>query len=200
MIKSIVFDWGGVLIKNPEPDLLKYFAEYFNTNTETYKNHNKKYIDSFQKGKLPEKKYWEKICKDLQVKKPTEKSLWKKAFKTVYQEKKENFSLIKMLRKNGYQIGFLSNTEIPSMNFFLEQRYYMFDVLVFSCKEGYRKPERKIYEITLNRLKTNPEETLFIDDKEEFRRGAEKLGIHTILYKNSQQLKEKLKSFSIKYQ
>jgi len=74
----------------------------------------------------------------------------------------------------------------------------MFDVLVFSCKEGFRKPEKEIYEITLNRLNTQPGETLFIDDRIENIRGAESLGIQTILFKDDEQLREKLALFSIK--
>ena len=84
------------------------------------------------------------------------------------------------------------------MEFFFEQGYDMFDVLVFSCKEGYRKPEKEIYEITLSRLKSQPEETLFIDDREENIRGAESLGIQAILFENNEQLKEKLAPFVLK--
>jgi len=198
MIKSIVFDWGGVLIDKPTPGLLHYFAEYFNTTEEKYYNTHKRYVDSFQKGTLPEDKYWEKMCNDLSKNKPVEKSLWKQAFKSVYQEKKDVFNLLIALKNNGYKTGFLSNIETPAMNFFYEQKYNMFDVLVFSCKEGFRKPEKEIYEITLRRLNTQPEETLFIDDRIENIRGAESLGIQTILFKDSEHLREKLESFHLK--
>ena len=80
MIKSIVFDWGGALIDRPTPGLLKYYAKYFNTTEEKFNNAHIKYVDSFQKGKLPEDKYWKKICTDLGVKKPDEKTLWKKGY------------------------------------------------------------------------------------------------------------------------
>ena len=198
MIKSIVFDWGGVLIDRPTPDLLKYFAEYFNVSKEKFNNAHKKYVDSFQKGTLLEDSYWEKMCTDFSKNKPVEKSLWKQAFKSVYQEKKDVFNLVTVLKKNGYKTGFLSNTETPAMEFFLEQDYDMFDALIFSCKEGYRKPDKEIYEITLHRLNTKPEETLFIDDRLENIRGAESVGINTILFKNSKKFKEKLESFHLK--
>jgi len=198
MIKSIVLDWGGVLIDNPTPGLLHYFAEYFNTTEEKFNKAHKKYEDSFHKGTLPEDSYWEKMCNDLSKNKPVENSLWKKAFKSAYQEKKAVFKLVSVLKKNGYKTGFLSNTETPSMEFFHEQKYNMFDVLVFSCKEGFRKPEKEIYEITLHRLNTRPEETLFIDDRIENIRGAESLGIHTVLFIDSEHFREKLLSFSIK--
>jgi hypothetical protein len=92
MIKSIVFDWGGVLIDRPTPDLLKYFAEYFNVSKEKFNNAHKKYVDSFQKGTLTEEMYWNKMCTDLSKNKPVEKSLWKQAFRSVYQEKKDVFN------------------------------------------------------------------------------------------------------------
>lgn len=198
MIKSIVFDWGGVLIDRPTPGLLNYFSKYFKVSEEKFNNAHKKYVHFLQKGILPENLYWEKMCSDLVVNKPDEKSLWKQAFKSVYQEKKDIFDIATVLKKNGYKTGFLSNTEAPSMEFFYEQGYDMFDVLVFSCKEGFRKPEKKIYEITLHRLKTKPEETIFIDDREDNIKGAESLGIQTILFKDSKHLREKLESFNLK--
>ena len=198
MINSIVFDWGGVLIDRPTIGLLHYFAGYFNITGEKFINTHKKYEDSFQKGTLPEDSYWEKMCADLSVNKPVERSLWKKAFKSVYHEKKDVFNLVIALKKNGYKTGFLSNTETPAMEFFHEQKYSMFDVLIFSCKEGFRKPGKEIYEITLDRLNTRPDETIFIDDRIENIRGAESLGIRTILFINNKDLREKLTSFSIK--
>ena len=76
MIKSIVFDWGGVLIDRPTSGLLNYFSEYFNTTEEKFNNTHKKYVDSFQKGTLPEDSYWDKMCTDLSKNKPVDKSLW----------------------------------------------------------------------------------------------------------------------------
>ncbi len=200
MIKSIVFDWGGVLIDKPTLGLLNYFAHYFNVSKEQFNNAHKKYNDSFQKGILTEEQYWDNICTDLSVNKPSEQSLWKQAFKHVYKEKQDVFTLVSILKNNGYKIGFLSNTEKPAMDFFLEQGYDVFDILVFSCNEGYRKPEREIYEITLQRLHSTPDETLFLDDRIENIRGAESLGIHAILFENSEQLKEKLAPFILKIQ
>ena len=198
MIKSIVFDWGGVLIDKPTIGLLQFFAVYFNTTQEEFISTHKKYVDSFQKGTLPEDIYWEKMCANLSANKPVEKSLWKQAFKSVYKEKKDVFKLVTVLKKNGYKTGFLSNTETPAMEFFHEQKYDMFDVLIFSCKEGFRKPGKEIYEITLDRLNTQPEETLFIDDRIENIHGAESLGIRTILFKDNEDLRERLVAFHLK--
>lgn len=198
MIKSVVFDWGGVLIDRPTSGILQFFSNYFKVSKEMFNNAHKKYNDSFQKGILKEELYWDNICNDLSVKKPDQKSLWKQAFKSAYHEKQDVINLVKILKNNGYQTGFLSNTEIPAMEFFHEQSYDLFNVLVFSCEEGYRKPDKEIYEITLMKLRTKPEDTLFIDDRKENIRGAKSLGIQAILFNNINQLRESLESLPLK--
>jgi putative hydrolase of the HAD superfamily len=74
----------------------------------------------------------------------------------------------------------------------------MFDVTVFSCAEGTRKPEKKIYQILLTKLRVKPQETVFVDDRSEFIRGAETIGIHGILFQNIDQLRSDLSSLSVK--
>jgi HAD superfamily hydrolase (TIGR01509 family) len=73
----------------------------------------------------------------------------------------------------------------------------MFDATVFSCEEGTAKPERRIYEIALERLEVKPLETVFIDDRADFIEGAQKVGMHTIRFENPQQVKEALASLAI---
>ncbi|MEA3346713.1 MAG: HAD-IA family hydrolase, partial [Candidatus Auribacterota bacterium] len=152
MIKAIIFDWGGVLIDNPAPVLIAYCSSYFNIPERELARVFHVYANSFQKGNIPENTLWEKVCSEFSIAKPEMSSLWANAFKKVYSGKKEVFSLASHLRKNGYKIGLLSNTETSAMEFFYEKKYDMFDALVFSCKEGITKPERRIYEIALEKL------------------------------------------------
>ena len=198
MIKSIIFDWGGVLIHNPHPGLITYCARYLGVSKEEFSNVHKKFEDDFQKGTISEDNFWENVCSELKIQKPNISSLWQTAVRNIYSENKEVFYLASSLKTKGYKIGFLSNTEIPAMNFFKKQNYDMFDVTVFSCLEGARKPEKRIYQIALKRLNARPKEAIFIDDKKEYICGAEKIGINSILFKNQNQLKEELTSFSVR--
>ena len=195
MIKSIVFDWGGVLIEEPSLKVFKYCAEVLQVPIKGFRHIYEKLAQDFQRGTLSEKMLWETICSELQIKKPTISSLWATAFRNAYVEKKENFMLASTLKKSGYRIGLLSNTEIPAMKFFQEQKYTMFDVTVFSCSEGTRKPEERIYKILLHRLQVQPEEVIFIDDNQEYIHGAEHARINTIFFKNHRQLRNALISF-----
>ena len=63
----------------------------------------------------------------------------------------------------------------------------IFDVVVDSAFVGSRKPEPRIYEITLERLGASPEAALFIDDVEVNCEGARKLGIEAIRFRSTEQ-------------
>jgi epoxide hydrolase-like predicted phosphatase len=61
-----------------------------------------------------------------------------------------------------------------------------FDVVVISSEVKLLKPDPRIYQLTLKRLHVKPEEAIFIDDTEKNVLGAQALGIHGILFKDSQ--------------
>lgn len=49
--------------------------------------------------------------------------------------------------------------------------------------------------MALKKTGNKPEEVIFIDDKEEYARLAEKLGMKSVWFQNPQQLKTELKKF-----
>jgi putative hydrolase of the HAD superfamily len=64
----------------------------------------------------------------------------------------------------------------------------IFDVVVDSAFVGTRKPEARIYRITLERLGATPEATLFIDDTEINCDGARELGMTAIRFRRTEQV------------
>jgi putative hydrolase of the HAD superfamily len=197
-IKSVIFDWGGVLIDDPAPALMQYCAKALRVAKEDYIKAHDKFADDFQKGLICEDNFWEKICGELNVPKPKVRSLWAEAFKAAYVPRDDIFSMAASMHKNGYRTAVLSNTEVPAMEFFYRQRYNMIDVPVFSCAEGVKKPERKIYELTLKKLGSGPEQSVFIDDKPEYINGAKEVGIKTVLFQDIDQFKDELNRLGVK--
>ncbi len=72
-----------------------------------------------------------------------------------------------------------------------------FDKLYCTCYEGIRKIDPQIYRNVLAKEQVPAGECLFIDDNPEFIRAADSVGLHTILFKNSIQLREDFKKYSI---
>ena len=196
-ITAVIFDWGGVLIDSPAPGLLALFAQELGVTPEQLNAAFIPFAEAFQKGQISEHDLWEGVCAALGVARPYDPSLWEHAFGQVYAPKEEMFSLASLLKERGYKVGLLSNTESPSVRFFHEQGYAMFDATVFSCEEGTSKPEQRIYEIALERLGVEPPEAVFIDDRADFIEGAQKLGMHTIRFESPAQVKGSLVALSI---
>lgn len=198
IIKAVVFDWGGVLIDDPAYPLVQYFAKALGVAENAYLKAYQEFQADFHKGLITEDKFWTRICAYLNIPKLRVHSLWGQGFKAVYSPKREMFSLAGQLRRKGYKIGLLSNTEEPSMCYFYQQGYDIFDVLVFSCEEEILKPQKTIYKRVVERLRVKPQEIVFIDNNPEFVDGAQQAGLHAILFKDIDQLKKDLARLYVK--
>jgi putative hydrolase of the HAD superfamily len=72
-----------------------------------------------------------------------------------------------------------------------------FDAFFSSCYLGLRKPDRKIYQVALDVLQRDPEEVVFIDDRQENAAAAASLGIHAIRYEGSAALAQALAQLGV---
>ena len=70
----------------------------------------------------------------------------------------------------------------------------IFDVIVDSAFVGTRKPEPRIYEITLERLGTAPDATAFVDDVDVNCDGARRVGMTAIRFRSTDQAIEDLEA------
>ncbi len=87
------------------------------------------------------------------------------------------------------------NNESRAMNEFRLENFNLlddFDAFFSSCYLGLRKPDQKIFQVTLDVLQRDPEEVVFIDDRAENVAAAASLGIHAIRYEGSTKLAEEL--------
>ena len=102
-------------------------------------------------------------------------------------------SLITKLQRN-YLIACLTNTEpeIGESNRRngIFDRFKPYDFL--SNELRLRKPMPEIYIKVLRRINSKPSETVFIDDNSSYIQGARSVGLHTVHYNNSDQLKKEL--------
>ena len=88
-----------------------------------------------------------------------------------------------------YQTAILSNSFAGARG--KEQERYQFaemcDLIIYSHEEGIAKPERRIFELTCERLGVQPAEMIFLDDVERTISAAREFGIPAILFRETTQ-------------
>jgi epoxide hydrolase-like predicted phosphatase len=191
-IKAVIFDWGGVLIDDPEPALIHYCSEKLGVGEKEFDPVRKKYMADFDRGALSEEHFWERIAGDLNVPAPQPPTLWIEAFAHVYSPREEIFALAQRLQQAGYHIGFLSNTEPPNVGYFEAQHYHMFDTTTFSCLEGLLKPGPEIYQRAIAKAGLAAEEIMYLDDNPANVEGAKKVGLDARLVKTVAEIQQAL--------
>jgi len=96
----------------------------------------------------------------------------------------DTLDILEKVSASGLNLYCLSNMS-PENFHYLNQKYDFFDHfhgVVISGFENTVKPEKKIYQILLQRYSLNPSESLFIDDRPENTLCAQELGMSTITF------------------
>jgi 2-haloacid dehalogenase len=101
------------------------------------------------------------------------------------------------LKSAGWDLYLLSNFSAETFPF-MQKRYdflKLFDDMIISGEHKLIKPDPAIYQLTLNRIKREARECLFIDDSLPNIETAQKLGFHTIQFHSPEQLDKELATF-----
>jgi len=207
-IKAIIFDIGGVLIsggllKKPKGKHIHGVHEYM---AEKLKITIDQYFDSIDtayalsiENKASKKKVLQIMAKNLKTTPLKLEKLYFKAYKKHFKKNKKLFRLADKLKKKGYKIAILSDQWQVSQELFVTNKIRKkFDVVIVSSEVGIRKPDPKIYKLTLKKLKLPAKQTVFIDNQKWNIIPAKKLGMKTILYKGFDQTKKALERLGVK--
>ena len=106
----------------------------------------------------------------------------------------QNVRLLPELKKEGFKLYFLSNFPIDIFEEIKTGYYFFryFDGGVISSEVKFSKPDRRIYEILIEKYLLTPEESLFIDDVEINVRAAEGLGMKGLVTYGSEEISKEL--------
>ena len=87
------------------------------------------------------------------------------------------------LRRRGLRIGLISNcsSSVPG-SWPASPLGSLVDVTIFSSEEGLAKPDRRIYQVALDRLGLRAAECLYVDDSAQALAGAASLGLRAIQF------------------
>jgi 2-haloacid dehalogenase len=195
MIKTIIFDLGGVLIDwNPkhlyrkiikdEVEIDKFLAEVCTSDWNEEQDAGRSLVEATE----------------TLVKEHPEQEQNIRAFYGRWEEMlggaiEESVEIFKKLKDSGeFKIYALTNWSSETYPIALRHYDFLgwFDGIVVSGDEKMRKPFIEFYNVLFKRYNVNPTETLFIDDNLRNIKAAEKTGMKTIHFTDPKKLNEQL--------
>ena len=95
----------------------------------------------------------------------------------------ETVRFFERLKSTGKKIGLLSNADVMECAAWYQSPIApFFDSVLFSCRAGYAKPARQIYEMSLHELQVRPQDSVFIGDGGSGElEGAQAVGMTTVM-------------------
>lgn len=186
----ILFDLGGVLIEIDQSRCEQAFAKFSPSHTlaEIYQ-HDPLLFHNFDTGRISSDEFYRKLTtlQNITISFAEFKKAWNQLLCDFFPGR---FTLLEQLRKE-WKIALLSNTNPIHMEaIFTKHPAFAsaFDEIILSYQTGFRKPQAAIFLLTARILGTSPQRILFIDDLPENITTAQKLGFHTYLLENPEQL------------
>lgn len=192
-IKAIIFDLGGVVVHGGYLDFLKHFCSACMT------AEGKKHIAWLERqanlGNLTETEFYQLLRKTFGLHLST-----RAMHKLIVDEMRENKSLVRLIPKlKKSKIALFSNSLGDMAVDVLHKRHlnshHLFKRVFISSRLHLVKPDKKAYGYVLRELKVKPQAALLVDDREINVRGARKLGMNGIVYKNFAQFRKALAKY-----
>ncbi|MCL5008425.1 MAG: HAD family phosphatase [Candidatus Marsarchaeota archaeon] len=196
MIRAVVFDLGGVIVRFTNDKYYQYLAGISGKSHGFVKHAiEDRELPLLEEGRANIKDFNEHVAKKLGIGK--RRIAWSPFYKKTVSLNYDMLELVDALHKE-YITAFLTNVDEPRY-IYTEKILDMdlFDYRFQSCYLGMRKPSAQIYRHILKKMHMKPKEVAYIDDRLENVRGAAKIGIVAIHFKNRRMLDVKLAALGL---
>jgi len=199
MIKSIVSDLGNVLIFFDNSIFFKKIAEFSPFSADEVIHEGVAHLElsrSFDMGKVTPDEFYSSATRILKAE--IDKTSFFSIYNDIFSLNRPNVDLLRSFQSE-YKLVLCSNTDVERFGF-VKKRFpevLFFDKYVVSYEVGFMKPHPRMYEVSLEEAGTRPEESVFIDDREENTIAAEKLGLQTVLLNPDTNLRHELQQIGI---
>lgn len=188
-IKAVIFDMGGVILRSEDQSPRDILAESLGI---THQELIRQVFDTETArlatvGRITEEEHWQSVADhfglDAQALTAFQEQFW-----AGDRADRSLLEFIDGLRPR-YQTALLSNAWGGARQVLTEKynALYPFDVIVYSAEVGLAKPDAAIYQLTLQKLGVQPQESIFVDDFIQNVEAAQALGIHAVRFLHAAQ-------------
>jgi putative hydrolase of the HAD superfamily len=198
-VTTLFLDIGGVLLTNGwDRQVRMYAAEKFNLDYNEMNERHHLTFDTYEEGKLSLNEYLNRVVFYQ------ERSFSQEEFKKFMYAQSEPYpDMIELIRglkaQYNLRIAAVSN-EGRELTAYRVQQFKLgtfMDFFVSSCFVHYRKPDEDIYRIALDISQAQPEQVVYIDDREMFVEVARGLGITGINHTTYEETKKSLEGLGL---
>jgi putative hydrolase of the HAD superfamily len=197
-LRAVLFDYGLVLSTSPVLSAHQTLIEIFALGPEIFDRCYWASRHPYDAGRYVGEAYWQKVAGDAGIR-LTAEQIQKLIDADILMWSGINTPMLEWARsvgRAGFKTGILSNIGFELATA-LENNFPWvaeFKYTIWSCRVGSAKPEPEIFRSVQEKLQVAPQETLFIDDREENIHAARKAGFVGIVFKDVHQLERDLEA------
>lgn len=192
-IKTIFFDFGGVIINTPSVRWVKRWKKVLGINNnpeilEMLENpQDSPMVKDICLGKIPEDTMWMIMTEKWHL----NPALLGKIRTKLFSKRQLNKDILNFMAEiqDQYQTAILSNAGDKSRHLMVDtyQLDHYVDEIIISAEEGVIKPDPRIFEIAMDRMNAEPETSLLLDDTLENVIAARAFGMKAVQFLDSKQ-------------
>jgi epoxide hydrolase-like predicted phosphatase len=197
-VEAVISDFGGVLTSPLIGSFLAFqessgvpLEELGKAMAAVGDRHGANPLFELETGRLSESQFLSSIGTQLseQLSRPVEMAGFAERYFASLTPNQELIEYMRSLRDRGYKLGICTNNvrEWEQLWRAMLPIDEIFGVVVDSAFVGSRKPERRIYELTLEQLGVQADAALLIDDMEINCEAARELGMRAVHFQSTEQ-------------
>ena len=184
MIKNVIFDIGGVIVKFKKETYLDPLG--LDEATKNYLIDEILFTDDWFQlsiGKMTDEQFLSNVQKNHPDYFELTKSIFEiETLKQLLPVYSQTIELIKKIKEKGYHLFIISDIEESNIRYIeseIPNLHELFEDVIYSCRVGLVKKHGEVFDLAINRFNVVPEESIFIDDTQINLDQAAKRGIGT---------------------
>lgn len=200
-MNALFWDVGGVVLTNGwDRHSRERAAQKFGLDWEDFEDRHELVVGRFETGRLSLDRYLDRTI--FYRPRDFDKDVFRGYMLDQSKPIDGTLDVVERLSGAGHYLMATLNNESRELNLYRIEHFGLrkhFSLFMSSSFLGVKKPEDEVFHLALDLSQRQPEECLFIDDRELNLECAARLGLGTLQFKNAAQLEKDLRSAGLKF-